>query len=467
MNHYTGKRNQFRNEDLFPLKEVFEMYTDTIAAIASSSMRNAISIIRVSGEEAIPIVNSIFDRDLTKKPGYTLTYGFIQEDGKPVDEVLVSVFRGPRSFTAEDSVEINCHGGPYITRKILELVLSHGARLAKPGEFTQRAFLNGRIDLSQAEAVEDMIEANSQAASSLAVSNLRGSVRKLLDPLTEDLLNLIANIEVNIDYPEYDDVEELTFHHLLPEAEAILNRIDTILKQSRRGQIQKEGLSTAIIGKPNVGKSSLLNALLEEDKAIVTDIPGTTRDIVEGQIRAGNLQLNLIDTAGIRKSDNPVEQIGIEKSKKMIDSASLILLVLDGSRPLDEQDQKLLEMTEGKDRFILINKSDLNRPTDFPDGISISAASGQIEGLLEALDQKYSDAGLSYDLLLGNERQIGLLENARKDIMNAIQAMKQEVEPDLIEIDLQEAYRHLKEITGEVHREDLLDTLFSNFCLGK
>lgn len=443
------------------------MFEDTIAAISTALAQGAISIVRLSGPDAIEIADSLFDRDLKNRKSHTIAYGFIQDNGNPVDEVLVSVFRAPKTYTAEDLVEINCHGGPYITRRILELVLSKGARLADPGEFTQRAFINGRIDLSQAEAVEEMIEASSELKAKAAVSSIRGSVRKILEPLIDDLMDIIAAIEVNIDYPEYDDVEVMTHENLLPKAESLLQRMDLLLKKSRQGQILKNGIRTVIAGKPNVGKSSLLNALLEEEKAIVTDIPGTTRDIVEGEIRIGSLILNLADTAGIRSSADPVEKIGIEKSRNLLSDAQLVLLVLDGSSPLDAQDLELLEATEGKDRIILINKSDLKIPEDFPDGISISAKTGEIGGLLQVLDEKAAAGAFEPGDMLGSERQIGLMAQAREDIMRAKEAMELEVEPDLIEIDLQEAHRHLKEILGEVHRDDLLNTLFSNFCLGK
>lgn len=446
------------------------MFDDTIAAISTPLAQGAVSIIRISGEKAVEIADQVFDRDLSSKKSHTITYGFVHDQNKPVDEVLVSVFRAPRSYTMEDVVEINCHGGPFITRRILELVLKAGARLANPGEFTQRAFLNGRIDLSQAEAIEDMIEASNPVQAEAAIDQIRGSVRRLLEPMIDSLLNLIANIEVNIDYPEYDDVEVMTHENLLPQARDLIAQIDHLLDLSRRNQQLKNGIRTAIVGKPNVGKSSLLNCLLDEDKAIVTDIPGTTRDIVEGQIQVGNLLLDLSDTAGIRKSDDLVEQIGIQKSQERLDQAQLVLLVLDGSRPLEEEDRRLLEATESKNRIILFNKNDLDLNEQFNpevDGISISASDGNIEPLIQELKNRFESVPVPAQDVLGSERQIGLLANARNDIMRAIEAMEAETEPDLIEIDLQEGHRHLKQILGEVHQDDLLNTLFSNFCLGK
>ena len=303
------------------------MFQHTIAAISTALQDGAISIIRLSGDEAISIVQSIFSKNILDAKSHTIHYGFILDDNKqPVDEVLVSIFRAPKTYTREDIVEINCHGGTFITRKILSIVLSHGAMLAKPGEFTQRAFYHGRIDLSQAEAVQDMIEASNDTAANMAIRGIRGSIKKLLQPLIDDLMEIIANIEVNIDYPEYDDVAQLTTHDLLPKTNEWLTKIDTILNRVQTGQLLKKGIDTVIIGKPNVGKSSLLNALLEEDKAIVTDIAGTTRDIVEGQIHIGSIQLNLIDTAGIRDAKDKIEQIGIEKSQEKLKQAKLVLL---------------------------------------------------------------------------------------------------------------------------------------------
>lgn len=442
------------------------MFQHTIAAISTALQDGAISIIRLSGDEAINIVQSVFSKKITGAKSHTIHYGFILDQQKqPIDEVLVSIFRAPKTYTREDIVEINCHGGTFITRKILSIILSHGAVLAKAGEFTQRAFYHGRIDLSQAEAVQDMIEASNDTAATMAIKGIRGSIKKLLQPLIDDLMDIIANIEVNIDYPEYDDVVDLTTNDLLPKTNQWLIKIDEILNRVQTGQLLKKGIDTVIIGKPNVGKSSLLNALLEEDKAIVTDIAGTTRDIVEGQIHIGSVQLNLIDTAGIRDATDKIEQIGIEKSQKMLEQAKLVLLVLDGSKPLDEEDEKLLELTKDKMRLIIYNKEDLSSSTS--KDIWISAEKKQIDPLIQALEDLYKNDLLKEEPLLSNERQIGLLNLAKQDMLRAKEAMELAMEPDLIEIDIQLAHNHLKEILGEVHREDLLDTLFSKFCLGK
>ncbi len=441
------------------------MFDSTIAAISTALQKGAISIIRVSGPQAIPIVQSVFSRDITQVPSHTIHYGFIRDEHSEIDEVLVSVFRAPKTYTREDIVEINCHGGPFITRKILTLILAHGAQLARPGEFTQRAFYHGRLDLSQAEAVQDMIDASNDTASQMALHGIRGSVRKLLEPLIEDILNIIAQIEVNIDYPEYEDIEQLTINQLIPLADRWLNRIDNILARAQSGQLAKRGIDTILVGRPNVGKSSLLNALLEEDKAIVTDIAGTTRDLVEGQIHIGPAQFNLIDTAGLRQSDNKIEQIGIEKTQDKLKEAQLVILIFDGSHPLTQEDQQLLELTKDKQRLIVFNKEDLGKSEQ--EGIWISAKNKEIQPLLEAMRQLYEQDVLQEKPLLSNERQIGLLMQARQDMMNAREAMAMGVEPDLVEIDIQQAHDHLKEILGEVYRDDLLDTLFSKFCLGK
>lgn len=444
------------------------MMHDTIAAISTALSESAVSIVRLSGEDAIEITNKIFSRDMTKFAKNTINYGMIvdPETKKEVDEVLVSVFKAPNSYTAEDVVEINCHGGVYITRKILSLCLGAGARMARPGEFTERAFLNGRIDLTQAESVLDMLQADSSKKASMAIEGIKGSVRKLIEPLIDDLVELIAHIEVNIDYPEYDDIEQLTNEIVYPQAVSLKNRLDEILRKAESGRIMKQGVKTVILGKPNVGKSSLLNALLEEDKAIVTDIAGTTRDIVEGVIRLENVTLHLIDTAGIHETEDIVEKIGIEKSLQMLQEAELILVLLDGSRELDEADQRLLEITEGKNRILLTNKTDLD--LKFEMGIKISAQNMEIEGLINEINQRYLVHSQTADeSVLNNDRQIGLVQKASASLKQAIEALKNGVELDLVTIDFQDSYQSLKEILGEVTREDLLDAMFSRFCLGK
>ncbi|MBQ9047342.1 MAG: tRNA uridine-5-carboxymethylaminomethyl(34) synthesis GTPase MnmE [Solobacterium sp.] len=441
------------------------MFSDTIAAIATAPGEGAIAVIRMSGEDAVKIVDGMFDRDLSKAAGYTIHYGTIMENNDPVDEVLVSVFRAPRSYTGEDVVEISCHGGIYITRKILRLCLANGARMARRGEFTERAFLNGHMDLTQAEGVNDLIRAGDGINAKSAVHSLKGSVRKLIDPLADAIVQILAQIEVNIDYPEYDDVRQLTEEELLPAAEKWLKDIEEIIRKAEQAVLIRAGIKTVIVGKPNVGKSSLLNALLEEDKAIVTDIAGTTRDLVEGTVRLGNVTLNLIDTAGIHDSGDMIEQMGIERSLKALENADLVLLVLDSTTEPDAEDRELLEMTKDRSRIIIYNKKDQN---EIPGTVSVSALNHDISALEKAIEEKYA-AGIrtASEDTLNNERQIGLAGEAANAMRDVISALKEGAQPDLVTIDLQRAWHALKEITGETGRDDLLDEIFSRFCLGK
>ena len=441
------------------------MFNDTIAAIATANATGAVSVIRISGDEAISIASSLIGKDLSNKEGYTITYGTIKENGESIDDVLVSVFREPRSYTGEDVIEIGCHGGLYITRKILSLVIGNGARMARRGEFTERAFLNGKMDLAQAEGVNDLINASDEVNAKSAIHSLKGSVSKILKPLEEDLTQIISNIEVNIDYPEYDDVRQLTEEEILPMTEKWLVDIHKVIVEAQKAVNIREGIDTVILGRPNVGKSSLLNALLEEDKAIVTDIAGTTRDIVEGTVRLDGITLNLIDTAGIHEANDIVEKIGIDKSLQALDKAELVIVVLDGSQELTEEDHELLTMTENKNRIIAYNKND---KSFIHEGISISAINGDVEALTNAIKEKYeNELYLANTDTLNNERQIGLALQAEASMKNAIQTLKDGMELDLVTIDLEKAWTSLKEITGKVGKEDLLDEIFSRFCLGK
>ena len=441
------------------------MMNDTIAAIATANATGAVSIIRISGEEAILIASELINKDLSKKEGYTITFGTVQEDNEVVDEVLVSIFRAPKSYTGEDVVEIGCHGGLFITRKILSLCLGKGARLARRGEFTERAFLNGKMDLSQAEGVNDLINATDEVNAKSAMHSLKGSVSKILKPLEEDLTQIISNIEVNIDYPEYDDVHQLTEDEILPKAKTWLKDIQKLIDEAKKAVNIREGIDTVILGRPNVGKSSLLNALLEEDKAIVTDIAGTTRDIVEGTVRLDGITLNLIDTAGIHESNDIVEKIGIDKSLQALEKAELVIVVIDGSEALTEEDHKLLEMTKNKNRIVVYNKNDKAIQHDV---ISISAINGDVEALTNAIKEKYEkELYLASSDTLNNERQIGLAIQAEQSMKNAIRTLEDGMELDLVTIDLENAWTSLKEITGKVGKEDLLDEIFSRFCLGK
>lgn len=443
------------------------MLNDTIAAISTAVADGAISIIRMSGEDAIRIADQICSVNLCNKESHTIHYGYILDPftKEAVDEVLISIFRAPKTFTREDIVEINCHGGRFITKKILRLCLMQGARLAEAGEYTRRAFLHGRIDLTQAEAINDMIHADTDENARIAMSGIKGSVKKLLEPLIDHMLDMIANIEVNIDYPEYDDVEQLTSERLLPKAQEWMKQIQHILETAQSGQLLKEGIKTAIIGKPNVGKSSLLNALLEEEKAIVTDVAGTTRDIVEGRIHLQGLTLNLIDTAGIRETEDEVEKIGIQRSLAAMKDAQLIIVVLDGTRSLEREDEELLALTKDRTRIVVYNKKDIAQPQG---ELCISAANKDIHMLIDEIHRLFDCHQIAMEEpLLANERQISQMMKAKQSMQMAIEAMHMGVALDLIEIDIQDAYTALKEILGEVHREDLLDTLFTNFCLGK
>jgi tRNA modification GTPase len=449
------------------------MNNETIAAISTALGESAINIIRLSGDEAIPIVNKIFKgKDLSKVDGHTIHYGHIEDNGDVIDEVMVSIFKSPRSFTTEDVVEINCHGGTFVASKILNLILKKGAVPAGPGEFTMRAFMHGRIDLTQAEAVMDVIQANSNLSLTLANKGLDGVVYRLITSLRQKLLNIIAQIEVNIDYPEYDDVDVLSNEIIKPKIQELLLEFDDILEKSEIGKVIREGIDTAIIGRPNVGKSSILNALLKEDKAIVTEIQGTTRDIVEGTINIGGLILNLIDTAGIRDSSDRVESIGIQKAKDVIEKARLILFVLDNNQPLTSDDKKLLELTQDKTRIIIINKADLSKELHhhFEDAVEISAL--HKEGL-ESLEIKIKELFVhgtikqDYSQVVSNARHISKLNEAKKALQDALQSISDAMPIDLVEIDLKDAWNLLGDIIGKTSSTALLDELFSQFCLGK
>ena len=447
------------------------MFNDTIVAISTAVNEGAISIIRLSGPDAITIVNRIFSKDLTLAKANTINYGTIINDkNEMVDEVLVSVFKAPKSFTCEDIVEINAHGGVYVTRNILSMCIAAGARLASRGEFSKRAYLNGRIDISQAEAINDMIVATDETSAKLAIKGIKGSVAKLIDPLIEDVLQIVAQIEVNIDYPEYEDVKQLTNEEVLPKSQALLKRLEVIIKRARQTKLVKQGVTTAIIGKPNVGKSSLLNALLEEDKAIVTDVPGTTRDIVEGIIHLDNITLHLFDTAGIHVTDDEVEKIGIDKSRQTLEEADLIILVLDNSQKLTPEDLELFNKVKDLNTIVVLNKQDLNaiNQLDYKNMVAISAKNNNIQPLIAKINEMYQNYQDFIDNpSLNNDRQIGCLLTAQNELILAIEALKSGVELDLVTINLQEVYNSLKEVLGQRNKDDLINALFSKFCLGK
>ena len=452
---------------------------DTICAIATSQGVGAISIIRVSGEEAIQIVSKIFKgNNLNEVLSHTINYGkIIDKSGNVIDEVLVSVMKAPRTFTAEDTVEINTHGGIAPTNKVLELLLTSGCRLAEPGEFTKRAFLNGRIDLLEAEAVMDMINAKTNTQRELAVNQITGKVSSLINELRDDMVQIISNINVNIDYPEYDDVEIMTDEVLVPKINKLKNKIEKILCESRNGRIIKDGIKTSIIGKPNVGKSSLLNALLEEDKAIVTDIAGTTRDIVEGQISINGILLNMIDTAGIRETEDKIEAIGVEKSIKMMNESDLVLFVLNNNEPITDDIRTLLNQLEGKNYIIIINKNDLERKIDL-DGISVDKSNiinmsilnnEGIEELKNKIIELFniSQIETTDPTYLSNARSISILESCLESIKEVELGLGNNQPIDMIELDIKDIWEKLGTINGTTYEEELLDEMFSRFCLGK
>lgn len=450
---------------------------DTIAAIATTVGISAINIIKISGKDSIKIVNKIFSKDLTKVKANTITYGFIKDKDEIIDEVMVSVFLEPKSYTREDVVEINSHGGIVVTNKIFELVLENGARQAEGGEFLKRAFLNGRVDLSEAQAVEDLIEAKNEMARKLSIKNLNGDLSKKIHDMRDKLIKILSNIEVNIDYPEYEDALEITNDLITKDINYIEKEINKIIINSDKATTIKNGINVGIIGRPNVGKSSLLNTLIGENKAIVTDIEGTTRDIVEGTIIIDGLMLNLIDTAGIRKSNDIVEKIGINKSYETINKSDLILLLFDNNKEINEEEIELINNLNNKKEkvIIIINKIDLeskideNYFKDF-DVVKISIKdNNNIEKLKTKIKQKFELENINIDdfTYVSNAREIALLKKGLNIINNIKNAINNNVLIDMIEIDIKDLYDTLGEITGEVYKEELLDEMFKRFCLGK
>ncbi len=451
---------------------------DTIAAISTPLGEGAIGIVRLSGTKALDIAKSIFKgKDLTTVASHTLNYGHIikPSTGEVIDEVMVSVMLAPKTFTREDVIEINTHGGIAVTNDILQLLIKQGARMAEPGEFTKRAFLNGRIDLTQAEAVMDLIRAKTDKAMSIAIKQLDGSLSQLISDTRQEILNTLAQVEVNIDYPEYDDVEEMTTALLRDKTQEFQTLLEQLLRTAKRGKILREGFSTAIIGRPNVGKSSLLNTLLREDKAIVTDIAGTTRDVIEEYVNIKGIPLKLVDTAGIRETDDLVEQIGVERSKKALQEADLVLLVLNASEKLTEQDKALLALSQDSNRIILLNKTDLEQVIEkdqLPEeAISISVLQNQNIDLIEdRINQLFFDhTGLIEQdaTYLSNARHISLIEQAVQSLEAVNEGLALGMPVDLLQIDLTRAWEILGEITGDAAPDELITQLFSQFCLGK
>lgn len=449
---------------------------DTICAISTALGVGAISIIRVSGNDAIKIVNKLFSgKDLEKVDSHTIHYGYIKDNDDIIDEVLVSVMKSPKTFTREDVVEINCHGGIATTNKVLELLLLNGCRMAEPGEFTKRAFLNGRMNLMEAEAVMDLINGKTEEARRIAINNLQGMGSKLISNLREDLINIISNIEVNIDYPEYNDIYEMTINDIQSKITYFKSSLEKIIFEYENSRIITEGIKTVIIGRPNVGKSSLLNKLLNDNKAIVTDIPGTTRDIVEGSISFNGVVLNIIDTAGIRDTDDVVEKIGVERSLSKIDEADLVLVILNNNEELNQIDLDILEKTKDKTSIVVINKNDLdskidmnrlsNREIVYTNTIDLLG----IENLKEKINKMFKlDQITKKDYnYITNTRQIAKIKECLNRINDVEVSLSNQVPLDIIEIDLRDIWNILGEIIGESYQEELLDELFSKFCVGK
>ncbi|MDY4016236.1 MAG: tRNA uridine-5-carboxymethylaminomethyl(34) synthesis GTPase MnmE [Bacilli bacterium] len=454
-----------------------KLFDDTIIGISTALSKGAISIIRLSGDDAIKIVNKVFKGiDLSKVEPNTINYGHIVDfdSCQIIDEVLVSIFKAPKSYTKEDVVEINCHGGLFVTNKIYEQLVLLGARPSEPGEFTKRAFLSGRIDLTKAEAVMDVINAENSAALKIANSALNGKISTFVDQKRQELLDIIATISVNIDYPEYDDVEQLTNEDILPKLKTIKLELEDVLNNSKSAKLLKNGINTVIVGKPNVGKSSLLNTLIGENKAIVTNIPGTTRDIVEASINLGQVTLNLIDTAGIRITEDVVEKIGVEKSKEQINKADIILCVLDGSEPINEQDKEILNEIKNKCHLTIINKIDLEQKINLGEvDDNVLFISTKNNNTIKELENKILETLNLNNLFnkdityISNARQLEKINFAIKALDEALTTIENEATIDFVDIDIRKAWLYLGEIVGQTSTDNLLDELFSKFCLGK
>ena len=448
---------------------------DTICAVATLVGESSINVIRVSGNESINIVNKIFDKDLSKKSSHTITYGFIIENNEKIDEVLVSIFKAPKSFTTEDIVEINVHGGNISVNKVMELLISNGARLAEPGEFLKRAFLNGRIDLTQAEAVGDLINAQTEGSRKMALKGIDKTIFNTISDLKQKILSLIANIEVNIDYPEYEDAVIVTKNLIEENINIVKSSITDLLKNSKKGLLIKNGLKIAIVGKPNVGKSSLLNLLLNEDKAIVTNIKGTTRDIVEGNLLIDGVKIDILDTAGIRETNDVVESIGVKKSIEAINASDLVLFVIDSEIGFDKEDETILKQIKDKNILVIYNKKDKNNNYKYGKlskyrYINISTFDKEcVDELRKKISEIFDLKSIceSNYTYISNARQIGLLNNSMQIISEIETALEMNYEIDMIEIDLKRLWNTLSSITGEVNDDDLLNEIFSKFCLGK
>ncbi|MCG2527775.1 tRNA uridine-5-carboxymethylaminomethyl(34) synthesis GTPase MnmE [Staphylococcus epidermidis] len=456
---------------------------DTITSISTPMGEGAIGIVRLSGPQAIEIGDILYKgkKKLSEVETHTINYGHIidPETNETVEEVMVSVLRAPKTFTREDIIEINCHGGILTINRILELTMTYGARMAEPGEYTKRAFLNGRIDLSQAEAVMDFIRSKTDRASKVAMNQIEGRLSDLIKKQRQSILEILAQVEVNIDYPEYDDVEDATTDFLLEQSKRIKEEINRLLETGAQGKIMREGLSTVIVGRPNVGKSSMLNNLIQDNKAIVTEVAGTTRDVLEEYVNVRGVPLRLVDTAGIRDTEDIVEKIGVERSRKALSEADLILFVLNNNEPLTEDDQTLFEVIKNEDVIVIINKTDLEQRLDVSelremigDMPLIQTSMLKQEGIdeleIQIKDLFFGGEVQNQDMTyVSNSRHILLLKQARQSIQDAIDAAESGIPMDMVQIDLTRTWEILGEIIGESASDELIDQLFSQFCLGK
>lgn len=459
------------------------MITDTIAAIATFPGNAGINIIRISGDNALNIAEKIFIKNkktnnngISLKPRY-LHYGHIVDnDNKVIDEVLISYMKGPHTYTREDVIEINCHGGIISAKKILETVLEHGCRPAERGEFTKRAFLNGRIDLTQAEAVIDIINSKTDSSHEISVNHLEGRLSREINDIIKKIMDLLANIEVNIDFPEYDE-DEITIGNVKELSENIINKIDRLIKTADTGKIFKEGIKTVILGKPNVGKSSLMNFLLNENRAIVTEVPGTTRDTIEEYVNIKGVPLRIIDTAGIRETDDKVEKIGVEKALQKVDEADLVIMIFDSSRELEEDDEKILDYIKNKKVIYIKNKTDLETKLDLrmfenieKQAINISVLKNQgLDDIVDKISDMFFEGSInvSDELIINNARHKNLLINAKKSLEEVLKSIENGMTIDFIEIDLKQAMEYLGFIVGKSVSDDLMDKIFNEFCIGK
>ena len=440
---------------------------ETIVALATAPLKSALAIIRVSGDDAFKIVSKCFSKDITDIQERTLLFGNIVDKDKIIDEVVLAIYKGPKSFTGEDLVEIICHGSILIANEIIELLIKFGARYATNGEYSSRAFLNNKIDLIQAEAINDVINATTKEAKELSILSLKGKTSELIVPLKKRIADVLALIEVNIDYPEYEDIEVANKSHVIELADELIPQINSLVSDGQKGLIIKEGIKVALVGKPNVGKSSLLNALLGESKAIVTDIAGTTRDIVEGEINLNGVVLHLLDTAGIRFTGDKIENIGVNKSKETIEKADLVIILLDASNELDIEDKQIIELCKDKPHIIVYNKSDKLDSKD-DNKLYISALNNDISKLKDAI---YNELGLKEESFrtpsLNNVRQLGLLQSAKESLLRAKEDANNNLPVDLLSVSLMDAYNAILEILGEYNQRDISKEIFSRFCVGK